>query len=226
MFPISKLRDQIRDLSSGSRAAWGVVSSGFTALDAELPGGGLRLGTLVEWISERSGAGATCCALRSARAAMGDERPLVIVDGDDSFYPPGLRDSVDWRRVLLVRCPDRRCLEWAADQALRTSGVGAVLVRYDFEDERRLRRWQLAAESGGTLGLVVRCLPRRPEVCFGDVRIGVTPRAAVEGRQVRLELLRSRQGGRGAVVDVRLDDDAHPLSLAYSPTARRRAAGS
>jgi hypothetical protein len=43
---------------------------------------------------------------------------------------------------------------------------------------------------------------------------------------VRLELLRCRQGGRGAVVDVRLDDDAHPLSLAYSPTARRRAAGS
>jgi hypothetical protein len=68
-------------------------------------------------------------------------------------------------------------------------------------------------------------LPQQPEVCFSDVRIGVTPRAAVEGRQLRLELLRSRQGGRGAVIDVRLDDDAHPLSPARSSTSRRTGNG-
>lgn len=155
---------------------------------------------------------------------MADDRPLVIVDVDDTFHPPGLGDVVDRRRVLLVRCSDRRQLEWAVDQALRTSGVGAVLVRYDVEDERRLRRWQLAAEASGALGLVVRHLPHQPEACFSDVRIGVMPQVG-EGRPVQLELLRSRQGGRGARIDVRLDDDAHSLSPITLSPSRRRVAG-
>ncbi|MGC3967606.1 MAG: hypothetical protein QM775_09615 [Pirellulales bacterium] len=202
-----------------------IISSGFAVLDAMLPGGGLRRGTLVEWLTAEPGAGAMFCALRAARRVMEGDQPLVVVDADDTFHPPGLGDVVDWRRVLLVRCADRRQLEWAVDQALRTSGVGAVLVRYDVENERRLRRWQLAAEASGGLGLVVRHLPHQPEACFSDVRIGVTPRAG-EGRPVQLELLRSRQGGRGATIDVRLDDDAHSLSPTFSSSPQRRAAGS
>lgn len=213
-------------MSRAADVVWGTVSSGFPGLDAVLTEGGLRRGTLVEWMAAAPGAGATLCALRAARAAMADDRPLVIVDDDGSFHPPGLQNSVDWRRVLLVRCRDRRQLEWATDQALRTSGVGAVLVRYDVEDERRLRRWQLAAERGGVLGLIVRQLPRQPEVCFSEIRIHVHSRSAAEGRFVRLELLRSRQGGCGAAVEVRLDDDAHSLPNAILPQSRRRAAGS
>lgn len=227
MIEIAELREQMRRLGGAGSAAWGIISSGFSELDAVLPDGGLRRGTLVEWLSFEPAMGNTLCCLRAASMAMADERPLVIVEDDATFHPPGLQSLVDWRRVLLARCPDRRHLEWAVDQSLRTSGVGAVLVRYDVEDERRMRRWQLAAESSGVIGLVARCLPRQPEVCFSDVRIGVTSlRANAEGRQVRLELLRSRQGGRGAAIDVRLDDDAHPLSSAHALSTRRRAVGS
>lgn len=217
MVDLDELRERMRNLGSAGGAGGGrIVSSGSGMFDELLPLGGFRSGTLVEWLAAESGAGATLCALRAARAAMADDRPLVIVDDDDTFHPPGFAAMVDRRRVLLVRCPDRQSLEWTVDQSLRTSGVGAVLARYDIEDERRLRRWQLAAEAGGALGLVVRCLPRQPEACFSEVRIGVTPKAAGEGRQVRLELLRSRQGRRGSAIDVRLDDDAYSLSPTHS----------
>lgn len=220
MVNLAELRELIGSLSYGIGSDHDIVSSGFTALDAVLPRGGFRCGTLVEWLTAEPGMGATLCALRAARAAMSDDRPLVVVVDDDAFHPPGLQDFVDRRRVLLVRCPGRRALEWATDQALRTSGVGAVLVRYDVEDERRLRRWQLAAEASGALGLIVRHLPRQPEACFSDVRIEIMPNTGSEGRQVRFELLRSRRGGRGAVLDVRLDDDAHSLSAARSASYR------
>lgn len=218
---VEHLRAEVERVAErGAAHTWSTVSSGFPALDHRLPAGGLRCGTLVEWLAAESGHGAMSCALRAAGPAMADDRPLVVVDADDSFHPPGLPSTIERRRVLLVRCADRRQLEWAVDQALRTSGVGAVLARYDFEDERRLRRWQLAAETSGALGLIVRTLPRRPEVCFSDVRIGVTSGAGGEGRPVRLELLRCRQGGRGAVLDVRLDDDAYSLPPTAPPVGQ------
>lgn len=222
---LRELRDQIRRLGGTGSAAWGVVSSGFPELDAVLPGGGLRRGTLVELLAAELGAGVMQVALRSAKSGMSDAMPLVIVDRDDSFHPPGLGDMVDWRQVLLIRCRTNGEADWAADLALRTSGVGAVLLRFDDVDERRLRRLQLAAERSGALGLVVRHLPRQPEACFSDVRLQVTPSFTAEGRCVQLQVLRSRQGGIGAVVHVRLDDDASPLPSPPTARSTRQATG-
>ena len=226
---VSELREQVRRLAEEPIAAWGTVSSGREPLDALLPAGGFRRGTLVEWMAAARGAGATRLALDAARAAMGEERPLVIVDRSGAFFPPALPAEIDHGRLLLVRCRRGDEAEWACRQALRTSGVGAVLTWVDAYDERRLRGWQLAAEASGTLGLVIRCLPRQPEACFSDVRILVTPvlqkpSCAAGGRRVRLELIRTRQGRPGAAIEVSLDDDAHPLPAA--PAVGRRAFGS
>jgi protein ImuA len=241
---VSELREQVRRLADGPTAAWGTVSSGRESLDARLPAGGFRRGTLVEWMAGQRGAGATRLALDAARAAMGSDLPLVIVDRAATFFPPALPADLDHGRLLLVRCRRGDEADWACRQALRTSGVGAVLTWVDAYDERRLRGWQLSAEQSGALGLVVRCLPRQPEACFSDVRILVTsilntailntsilakrsittPSCAAGGRRVRLELIRTRQGRPGAAIEVSLDDDAHPLPAA--PAVGRRAFGS
>ncbi len=223
MIELAELHDRLQQLSQRANVAWGAISSGIVALDAILPRGGLRRGTLVEWLATEAGAGPTICALQAARQTMTDELPLVIVDHDGTFHPPGLGAELDWRRVLLVRCRTQREAQWATDQSLRTSGVGAVLIRFDITEERWLRRWQLAAEQSGTMGLVVRHLSRQPEACFSDVRILVTPLDAIEGRRVRLELLRSRQGAAGAATEASLDDHAHSLPSPV-PSEHRRAA--
>jgi len=244
---INNLREQVRRLADQPIAGWGTVSSGRRPLDALLPAGGFRRGTLVEWLADGRGAGATRLALDAAREAMGADLPLVVVDRSGTFFPPALPADIDHGRLLLVRCRRGDGAEWACRQALRTSGVGAVLTWVDAYDERRLRGWQLSAEQSGALGLVVRCLPRQPEACFSDVRIRVTPvptlklatsnlaalnpatsslapSCAAGGRRVRLELIRTRQGRTGAAIEVSLDDDAHPLSAA--PAVRHRAVGS
>jgi hypothetical protein len=221
---LAALREQLNQLARGRRVEWNVVSSGLAELDAILPAQGFRRGTLVEWQAKQHGLGATSCALRSARAVAIHQQPVVIVDYEGTFYPPGLHDTIDWQQVLLVRCRSRGEALWATDQVLRTPGVGAVLVGFEPADERRIRRWQLAAEQSGALGFLVRKLARQPEACFSELRILVTPLPTVEGRRVRLELLRCRQGRIGKGVEVSLDDDAPALPQARTEV-RRRSAG-
>lgn len=221
---LEQLRENLRRVEGNAGKAWGVVSSGREVIDRFLPAGGLRRGTLVEWLASEPGSGATTLALDAARSAAGDGRPIVVVDRRGWFYPPALSAGWPLERLLVVRCRRDDEAFWACDQALRTSGVGAVLTQCDVVDERRLRCWQLAAEQSGAVGLVVRHLARRPEACFSDLRLLVAPSCAVGGRRVSLTLLRARQGRPGAMVEVALDDHAHTLSPLVA-SARRRAAG-
>jgi len=224
MLPVlAQLREQLRHFADETHTAWNVVSSGHRALDAILPAGGFRGGTLIEWLAAEHGVGATALAFQAAREAMRGGRPLVVVDQAGHFFPPALSMDFDRNHLLLVRTPRAVDADWACDQALRTSGMGAVLTWLDVCDERRLRRWQLAAERSGALGLIVRHLSHQPEACFSDVRMLVTSLGA-EGRRVRLELLRTRQGRPGAVAEVSLDDDTHLMSA--TAASRRRAIAS
>lgn len=218
---LEQLRESLSRAGGNAGKAWGAVSSGREVIDRILPAGGLRRGTLVEWLAAEPGSGAMTLALDAARSAAGDGRPIVVVDRRGWFYPPAL--SADWplERLLVVRCRRDDEAFWACDQALRTSGVGAVLTQCDAVDERRLRCWQLAAEQSGAVGLVVRHMARQPEACFSDLRLLVVPSCAVGGRRVSLTLLRARQGRPGAMVEVSLDAHAHTLPPSTASFGRR-----
>jgi hypothetical protein len=223
-----ELREQLRQIVEPLGGGWGIVSSGRSALDRLLGDGGFRRGTLVEWFADAPGAGATTLALVAARQAAAEARPVVVVDRSGRFCPSAVAKAFDLRRLLVVRSPRLDEARWACDQALRTPGVGAVVAWTEEEDERWLRRWQLAAETSGALGLVVRHMPRQPEACFSQVRLRVVPlcglSSAVGGRRVRVEVLRRRQGGPGAVAEVPLYDEAHLVHRVSAPAFRRRRA--
>jgi hypothetical protein len=224
---VAELREQLRQIVEPYAGDWGVVSSGRSALDALLGDGGFRRGTLVEWFADAPGAGATTLALVAARQAAAVSRPVVIVDRLGRFCPSAVAKAFDLRRLLVVRSPRLDEARWACDQALRTPGVGAVVAWMEEEDERWLRRWQLAAETGGALGLVVRHMHSQPEACFSQVRLRVVSlgglSSAVGERRVRVEVLRRRQGGSGAVAEVPLYDEASLVHRVSAPAARRRA---
>ena len=220
---LEQLRENLRRAESNAGKAWGVVSCGREVVDRFLPAGGLRRGTLVEWLASEPGSGATTLALDAARSAAGDGRPIVVVDRRGWFYPPALSEDWPLERLLVVRCRRDDEAFWACDQALRTSGVGAVLTQCDAVDERRLRCWQLAAEQSGAVGLVVRHMTRQPEACFSDLRLLVAPSCAVGRRRVSLTLLRARQGRSGAMVEVALDDHAYSLPPSTASSGRQAA---
>ena len=149
-------------------------STGVAALDRLLPGGGLRHGMLVEWLAELPGCGAATLGLLAAREACRAGGMLVVLDRMRAFYPPAAAGwGVDPARLIVVRPRTPRDEIWAAVQSLRSPVVAAVWTMIDRLDSRNFRRLQLAAEAGGTLGVLVRGASARGQPSWADVRLGV-----------------------------------------------------
>ena len=168
------------------------VGSGFAALDRLLPAGGLRRGTIVEYLAAGNGSGATSLALAAARSAMSSatsplapsaEAPsaagsgvLVVVDRQRTFYPPAAAAwGVALDQLIVVWPQNHDDERWALDQALRCAAVAAVLAWPAEAEGNDFRRWQLAAEAGGSLGLFVRPDAVRNEPSWAEARLAVAP---------------------------------------------------
>jgi hypothetical protein len=216
-----RCREQSRD----------AVSSGCPALDALLPAGGVRRGSLLEWMAEptqghgtnsavshgpATGAVTLACVVAHAlaRAVMTSSgtvppRTIVVVDRTGWFHPPAVLPWLGDERRLVVARPSRDDDEiWTIDQALRCTGVAAVLAwprtrvgRSTASRGSRLggasqqwstamRRWQLAAAGSGAVGLFVRPLAARGEASWAEARIAVSPQAGgtLTERRLRLTL--------------------------------------
>ncbi len=98
-----------------------------------------------------------------------------LVDACGDFYPPAaLALGIDLRRLWVVRPRSEAEAFWAVDQALRCPAVGSVVAWFERLDDRASRRLQLAAETGGGLGLLLRPAGAR-ERSFAAVRMSVEP---------------------------------------------------
>jgi protein ImuA len=213
-----------------------LLSTGAPALDRLLPGGGLRRGTLVEYLTPASGSGAGTLALSAAREACREGRAFVVLDRTTlapsasegsrlkHFYPPGTAvGGIDLEMMVVLRPASEADALWSLDQALRCPGVGAVWAPLDRVDARDFRRLQLAAERGGTLGLLLRPARLRGQPTWADVQWLVRTMSKIESPRskirrpstfdlqpstwkLRVELVRSRGGIGGQVVLVELDE--------------------
>jgi hypothetical protein len=206
-------------------------STGVAALDRLLPGGGLRHGMLVEWLAELPGCGAATLGLLAAREACRAGGVLVVLDRARAFYPPAAVGwGVDPARLVVVRPRTARDEIWAAVQALRSPVVAAVWTMVDRLESRNFRRLQLAAEAGGTLGVLVRGASARGQPSWADVRLGVKAeggRGRVEGKKqfassflspsafplppLSVSLFHMRGGRSGGNVRIEIDEAEHEV---------------
>jgi hypothetical protein len=126
-------------------AAREVVASGFRPLDPLLPAGGVRRGSLIEWLAGDAGdataetavgggAATLACAVacRLARDAAGPARMILVIDRTGWFHPPAvlpwLGGGPEDVRLVVARPAHEDDEIWAIDQALRCPGVAAVLA--------------------------------------------------------------------------------------------------
>ena len=110
--------------STGDAATF---SSGAAPLDRLLPGGGLRHGMLVEWLSDGPASGAATLSLLAAREASRQGGIVVVIDRRQTFYPPAAAAwGIDLDRLIVVHPQTAREELWAAVQALRSPVVAAV----------------------------------------------------------------------------------------------------
>ena len=197
------------------------IPTGYAALDACLPGKGWPRTGLIEVLVSRFGVGELNLVLPALAALT--RRPAarwcVWVSPPLEPYAPALAaHGVALERVLVARAPEPL---WAFEQTLG-SGAGDVALAWATESPhpREIRRLQLAAERGKTLGVLFR--PRRAarESSAAILRILVEPKSPA-GRSVvpggdsfpagdsladrsvaggmQLRLLKSRGGARGSI---------------------------
>jgi protein ImuA len=223
---LAGLRARIRAIEGGGTALGREVAKLGPALDEELPWGGLPAAAL----HEIGGPAASAAAAAFARRCL--ERPgallwcrsdrLAALHGE--IYGPGLRPyGIDPARLLIVRAPNERQALWAFEEALRSPAVACVVAEIERLDLLTSRRLQLAAETGGGTGLVLRHGPPDPSPNAALTRWRATPAPAVgDGLRLRLELWRIKGGAAGSREE-RWDEQT--LAFALSPGLADRADG-
>jgi len=182
------------------------------------PGGQLPYGSIMEWFTETHGTEAESLSLRIGWSACLRNRFLVIVDPCFEIYPPGLSQlGIDLNRVVFVHPATKSDMLWTIDQALRCSAVGAVWSYLESLDPINHRRYQLASECGGTVGIFVRPLRARKESSWAEFRLLVQPVAFPAGeigsqcRRIQVTLLRAPGLSEPIVREVWIDDPADRL---------------
>jgi len=181
-----------RGRSAAQRPA---LPTGFAALDEHLPDRGWPRTGLIELLVSRFGSGeltvllpalAALSRARSARWCVWVAPPLM------PFAPALASQGMMLDRVALVG--GGRPL-WAFEQTLGSGACDAVLAWTRQLGLREIRRLQLAAERGRTLGVLFR--PRRAahEASAAVLRLSLEPLPA----GVRITLLKGRSARREAI---------------------------
>jgi protein ImuA len=105
---------------------------------------------------------ATCGGIaennRSAKAdPTADPTPFIWCDPEGELYPPALAAmGIDLSQVYVLRPKNPADEIWAITECLRCKGAGAVVASPRKLSRIEARRLQLAAETGGTVGLFLR----------------------------------------------------------------------
>jgi hypothetical protein len=197
------------------RGARGAAPSGFTELDASLPGGGWPIGALCELMPAAMGIGELSLMLPALSQLAQAGRYIAWIAPPYLPYAPALtQQGLPLGRVLIVQSRGVQESLWAAEQALRCPAVGAVLSWPADITDKNVRRLQLAAEAGSSLGILYRPPEAAREHSPAALRLRLQP--VQDGLAVEIHKCR---GGR-AGVRLRL-----PLPLlAVPPTSHNDAA--
>jgi hypothetical protein len=171
------------------------LSTGFAALDEQLPGKGWPRTGLIEILVSRFGSGelyllmpalAALTRAATARWCVWVAPPLM------PFAPALASQGIVLERVAVVSGAHPL---WAFEQTLGSGACDAALAWARRPRPRDIRRLQLAAERGRTLGVLFR--PRRALRQASTAVLRLLLEASHAG--VRVSLLKGRSTRRGAV---------------------------
>lgn len=177
-----------------------VEASGWTELDAVLPGGGWQAGTIVELMPAATGIGELRLLLPALARITGAGRHVTLIAPPYIPFAPALaQHGVRLERLLVIQAQQAEDILWAAEQSLRCRSFGAVLAwpAATIKD-REIRRLQLAAEAGGSTGFLYRCVEAARESSPAALRLKLQ---RVESA-LQIYVVKCRGGRSGQSVEV------------------------
>ncbi len=204
---LQHLQDRIRAIEASERpnaasVPTPLLNGGLRSLFPE----GLAGGTLVDLLSDGEGSGAWTLSLLMGKPLCLTGRIFVVADADRSFYPPAACGmGIDLDRLLIVRTPQRQHALTALVQSLRCPAVGAVVGSFDRMTSAEYRQLQVAAETGGGVGFMLRPIVALKTTSFAAVRLRVTHEPGGLHRRIRVEVIRGTDAVAGTSVIVEVE---------------------
>ena len=112
----------------------------------------------------------------AAGSVLRQEGAFVVVDSRREFYPPAAAAlGVPLERTVIVQPRNHADALWALEQSLRSGAAAVVLGWIGALPNAAFRRLQLAAETGGSLGFLLRPIGCRAQPSWAEMRLLVEP---------------------------------------------------
>jgi hypothetical protein len=177
-----------------------VEASGWTELDAVLPGGGWQAGSIVELMPTVTGIGELRLVLPALARITGAGRHVTLIAPPYIPFAPALsQHGLRLERVLVIQAQQAEDILWAVEQSLRCRSFGAVLAWPVTIRDREIRRLQLAAEAGGSTGFLYRSVDAARESSPAALRLKLQRAAS---NVLQIDVLKCRGGRSGVSVQV------------------------
>ncbi len=150
------------------------IATGFSELDAILPGGGWPLGALVEIQTPCLAIGELRLLLPAMAELSQAGRHIVWAAPPHQPYAPGLvQAGIALTQTLVVACRQEDDIPWVLEKLLRNRRCGMALAWLQHLGDHQSRRLQLAAEQGRSVAIL---FPQYPSAhTHAALRIGLKP---------------------------------------------------
>jgi hypothetical protein len=176
-----------------------IEASGWTELDAVLPGGGWQVGTIVELMPAAVGIGELRLLMPAlARITSAGRHIMLIAPPYIPFAAALSQHGVRLERLLVIQAQQAEDILWATEQSLRCRSFGAVLAWPATIRDREIRRLQLAAEAGGSTGFLYRSVDAAREASPAALRLKLRRNASA----LQIDVVKCRGGRSGVSVTV------------------------
>jgi len=200
-----------------------VVSSGWGALDQELPGAGWPCQAISEVLTPQPSVVEWRLLGPALRRVVADGGQLVVVAPPRHPYLPGLlHDGFDERRFVWVQADGPAERLWVTEQLIKSNAFGAIVAWLPQARQEQIRRLQVCAQSAS--GPVFLCRPEsaqheasaaplRVQATFGldwELQVRILKRRGPCSDQ--LIALPSVPGGLASVITPRLRKPSRLLS--------------
>ncbi|MEH6628646.1 MAG: translesion DNA synthesis-associated protein ImuA [Motiliproteus sp.] len=196
-------------------------ASGYQQLDQQLLGGGWQSGNLVELLYDKEGSGELRLLLPLLARLSKEERWLIWVDPPHIPYAPALAAAgIDTDKILMVHSKNRHDRLWTLEQALKSGGCSAVIGWLPQASAKAVRRLQVAAGEGATLGFICRPRQCQEQSSSAPYRVSLEPQLAGVG----VTLLKRKNGWAMPTQQLSLGED-QLLHCQQSPLSGHNAPG-
>ncbi|MFG6417239.1 translesion DNA synthesis-associated protein ImuA [Roseateles sp. DC23W] len=196
------------------------VSTGFAALDAEIPEGGWPCGCLIEILQPQPSVQEWRLIGPSLRPLLTGGRAVVVVGPPKPPHLPGLRHlGIDEQQLKWVAAaaPSQRL--WATEQLLRANAAAAVVAWMPQARPEQLRRLQVLAQACEGLVFICRPLVARHDPSPAPLRIVSRP---LVDWQIEVQIVKRR--GPAQEVPLQLSSVPGGIEHVLTPRTRRPSA--